>query len=560
MPDSMSPFIFKCPNCGATLSLDDPAATSLNCSFCNTAIVVVNRAGAAAPGSPPPVARPAAPPPVQPVYVPPPQITSARASGSGGACLLRLGLAFVILLIMAGVGVFVFLRAGLPGLAGLANVAATVIPVEAPSISSPAVLIPGAGENPDVLSTLSHYDENASATVYNVGRLSTQTGQPLWKSADLPKGVYGPDALFADAARGYAVVGSHLTAYTLADGKVAWEAELPDKLWGGCSSTTTVCATVQGTWVVVVTTDDTLQVFDAATGKPAWNRRLEQYSVQDGLLLNGDQVLVRAPEAKGNTWSLLFLDLKTGAEKMKITSPAMYRDAGVYFNADHTAVYLVYQGMEKWQIDGAAPKRVWQLSNKDYTYNLKAENSLMTDDTFYTQLQSSDTPGLLAVSLADGQAQTLPGNADYELQPLAAQNGLLLVQARRTRGSTRYELWGLGAATGEQRWQIILGDSQQLADTSGLISDTTEAWLWRLAAQTLTLVRFQANPNQVTVDTYALETGEKSHTATVPVQAASDFYSVPKLLGWQGHAAWLEVEGHLYALDVDKGKMVFPAP
>ncbi|MFN3742559.1 MAG: hypothetical protein ACK4VW_07820, partial [Anaerolineales bacterium] len=56
---------------------------------------------------------------------------------------------------------------------------------------------------------------------------------------------------------------------------------------------------------------------------------------------------------------------------------------------------------------------------------------------------------------ADEVRRILIDDPNYELAPVAESGGTLIVLAERTRGSTRYELWGVAVSTGERRWQRL---------------------------------------------------------------------------------------------------------
>ena len=56
---------------------------------------------------------------------------------------------------------------------------------------------------------------------------------------------------------------------------------------------------------------------------------------------------------------------------------------------------------------------------------------------------------------ANGKVTEMLTDPDYELRPLAAQGDVLLVRALRTRGTRRFELWGVDVASGKKLWQTI---------------------------------------------------------------------------------------------------------
>jgi hypothetical protein len=100
---------FTCPNCGASLTLDDLMATTVRCKFCGTSVVVPESAR-----------RPAAARPI---------VIQLRGSGINPSILRRVGTVVVILTVvsvlvagflgLAGLAVGIFAVAGVPGEAEL---------------------------------------------------------------------------------------------------------------------------------------------------------------------------------------------------------------------------------------------------------------------------------------------------------------------------------------------------------------------------------------------------------------------------------------------------------
>ncbi len=145
---------------------------------------------------------------------------------------------------------------------------------------------------------------------------------------------------------------------------------------------------------------------------------------------------------------------------------------------------------------------------------------------------------LVRVDKASGELQVLLTNTDYETLPLAVQGSNLLVRARVTRGSERFELWGLDAASGSRTWQIDMGKARPVEppdELVGLVDEDQSGFTWKLDENGLVLLRFEAAPNQVVVQTIDPAKGTVDQEITVPLKAVSgDFYAAPKLIGWEG--------------------------
>jgi outer membrane protein assembly factor BamB len=71
------------------------------------------------------------------------------------------------------------------------------------------------------------------------------------------------------------------------------------------------------------------------------------------------------------------------------------------------------------------------------------------------------------------------------------------------------------------------------------------------------LIKFQAAPNQLVVDTLNPADGTQLSELTVPLNAVTgDFYTIPTVIGWQGTLVYLSLDSEIYALDVTTGKML----
>jgi hypothetical protein len=168
---------------------------------------------------------------------------------------------------------------------------------------------------------------------------------------------------------------------------------------------------------------------------------------------------------------------------------------------------------------------------------------------------------LVSVDKSDGNMKILLENKDYEFLPLAADGDVLIVRARRARGTERFELWGVDRVSGERMWQSDFGKARPLDPPnklSGLVDSDEYGWTWRQVPEGLVLIEFQAEPNQIALKTINTATGTALDTKTIALKKVSgDFYSVPEIIAWQGQIAYFKVDTNLYGFDILTGEIKF---
>jgi outer membrane protein assembly factor BamB len=137
------------------------------------------------------------------------------------------------------------------------------------------------------------------------------------------------------------------------------------------------------------------------------------------------------------------------------------------------------------------------------TRSLKLDWSSQLPENFSSSIDSvipvlaSDTLYLayghevLAVAAKTGDVRSLVQDEDYDFSVAAIHDQHLILQARRTRGSTRYELWDVDAATGKSRWTVDLGENRPMEPAS-IIDDDNPEWLVQPAEAGLRLIQFKS--------------------------------------------------------------------
>jgi LSD1 subclass zinc finger protein len=425
--------------------------------------------------------------------------------------------------------------------------------------NGPAVLVSsGPGTPPDVASSFYNPDKDTRL----IGLLDGTNGSLRWQTEPLAGDGYA-DAIAAGGDLVYTANGSTLLAYRKIDGSLAWQTQMPDKLNYG-----DLTLLVTAGRVITLNNDETLQAYDAITGSLVWNLRLVGND-NTLRLMAGSLVVLDYTTSDSYTYSLFFINPLDGSRQRLITpvcqidqysSDTLYIDSGLIYAKADNALYLVYDSSYGCiqHLDFTTGQVVWQTVTQDsFSFSPYGFSHLMNDTVLYF----NGGRQLLALDKSTGTVQTLLANEDYDFIPLALSGDTLIVRARRTRGTERFELWGVNAATGKQVWQMVLQGASPIDPPNGmagLVDDTDTGWTSRLLPTGLVLIKFQGAPNQIVLDTISPNDGTILGEQTVPLtHVYGDFYSIPSVIGWQDNVVYLSVESDIYALDVVTGKVLF---
>lgn len=417
-----------------------------------------------------------------------------------------------------------------------------------------ALLNSGSSASPDLALWL--YDPQAENRF--IGLLNGESGKLAWKAAPLAGDgfidtlAYGQDMI-------YAANGTDLLAYRRADGSLAWQARMTDKL-----NYTDSALLVTTSRVIINTADQTLQAYNADNGSPAWNMRLSGYD--RGLHPLGSSLMVVDYVGDNYTYGLIFLDLFSGVQQNTIYPTCTYNDyestidpdSGFVYDAADKALYLIYDATYGCvqRIDPATGEITWSASvGESFNFSPDGFQYLLTDSTLYFSTGSE----IRAVDKATGELRTLLSDPDFALLPQAESGQDLIVRARRTRGTEKFELWKVNEASGAVRWKLDLRAAKPIDPPNemvGLVDKTDWGFTWQLTQAGLVMIRFQGEPNQVILETYGLADGLMKASQTLSLRDVSgDFYGIPTVIGELGDLIYLNIDQNIYSLDLALAKL-----
>jgi len=386
-----------------------------------------------------------------------------------------------------------------------------------------------------------------------------------------------------DGERVYSNDKTHLSAIDRKTGQTRWQSTLSDEISASCNDCLQPLGEGEDALLIAMSNDDNLQAFDARTGKRLWNRMLS--NVLPRFWVWGDKIVVldRHDDAPRLPMQVTVLSREGEPQQqfdLRCAPPKSSRsvlgddvaNAGDAVLFDGAAgVFYTWFGtfnscLQKYDL--STGEQVWSDHLEIDPPRGREAVFLLEGDKLF--IGGSEV--MLAVNTASGKAQALvekQNGYDY-LQPIGYRNDVVLMQATRTRGTRRLELWAVGAGKdnfGKRLWQRIFdkpGGPMKMAGmpfgTSGLFKegDESDLWTWRFTDDGLRLLHLTTAPKvQWIIETVNLQDGVSAGQKTIDVAPSGLLYSVPAVLGWQNDVAWVQFYNGYYAIDTAKAEMVF---
>jgi outer membrane protein assembly factor BamB len=372
-----------------------------------------------------------------------------------------------------------------------------------------------------------------------------------WQSEPLGEGanyVYNP--VIADNAFVYMAYKTTLVAFDRRDGTNVWQATLSDEVSNICQD----CLQISGAWLVALTADGVLNGINAQTGALTWSVRLMATPRQ--LLGLGEKMAVLDEE--DDVVGVNVYDPTTGTLVQRFVPecpnepfPNRPQTLGIYdpllVPGAGKNLYIPISSyrpgcIQSW--DGATLTQVWQTTMPaEFVRSLSREPYLLTDEALYL----GDGHNLSVVNLSDGAYREVFGDEDYNLVPLAAQDGVLVALAERTRGTRRYSLWGIDTTAGSQLWEYVPAAEDLYEEGSSVVYDEG---IWSAGLSLDKVVVLQAFSDPSFIDFTILNLADGAQTGANRLDLGDDGSSYwLQVLGWRRDRVYLVMDSRLRVID-----------
>jgi outer membrane protein assembly factor BamB len=394
---------------------------------------------------------------------------------------------------------------------------------------------------PDALVVSQNYTRDELTLAY----LRGDSRELRWEQP-LPDERWSEIQIAADGQTVAVAAGQRLLGLDRADGRQLWAADLSDTLLPECEG----CLRVLDRRVVVLTQDGVLSAFEPRGGGVAWSVRLNGTPGQL-LLLDGALVLADLADLDSEA-ALIQVRDPAGGEVLRTIEPACPSGAegsqrrpalsDRLVAGPDGSVYLALAGADGCavRVDTASGQVVWATAVES---SPEAAPSLVAAGE---RAYLASGKQLLALDATDGALSTLALERDYLRRPLALAEGTLLVEAIRTRGSRRIELWGLDPATGERRWR------HELPTRAALDEDGAS---WDVRVTPAGMVAVVVDDDRLRIQRIGISDGAARETAVSFGNQRPFWRSVV----WGERYAWV-IFDHALAVDLLEGRVVYGWP
>lgn len=510
-----------CPSCGAPLKVKEDE-TRVECQYCHATVELPE-------DEQPPIL--ISPPTIEYHYVQPRR---------------RLGWIFILVLLLV-VGAF-----ALPFILIASTTTRSTTPgVSVYSITSP-LLLPGSNQ---VLGITYNSDETRRPALLDFD----QSNPLLWQAEDLGDEAYRARFLVTET-QVVAAMDARLFALNRTDGALLWETSLSDALPVGCEG----CLQEADGRLFALTQLGTLHAYDLASGQQIWNTGLEETPRELYLFGSGPAVV----DTLDGTPTIVIFDPASGQRLQEIapTCPnhvfeddpqEMDSSPMLWTDADRRYFYLAYGFWEP----GCLEK--WDAQSGERLYQSLLPEDLVRGDLLH--LQAGDLTVLAPASGSQvwllenvsGEARQLVADENYNLRPVALQGQVVVVEAKRSRGSARYELWGISTASGERLWQFIPQGEEPASENITSIIDSGGVYAVQALPGGLALLQAFDDPARITLETLNFQTGVSQGQVSYTPKETSIFSL--EVIGWRENQVWLQSDG-LLVLEINSGKRLYSWP
>ncbi|HUF38000.1 MAG TPA: PQQ-binding-like beta-propeller repeat protein [Anaerolineales bacterium] len=360
----------------------------------------------------------------------------------------------------------------------------------------------------------------------------------------------------SDGTRLYFSASNRIMAFNRLQGTLLWESALSDEIQHNiCPG----CFQLFGDTIVTLSAGGTLEAWDAATGARRWEVRLNKtprqivnFGGQPGVLdQDDDHTYFNVFNLADGSLADRFVPAcpnepfpddpqELGIYDMMLGRP---EGNGAYFFAG-----IFDPGCVQYWTPGAAQPAWTATYRADIGRNIEHGDLVLAEDALYIAV----TGGTYTVDLANGAFTVLHENADYNFSPIGARDGVLVLMAERTRGTRRWEVWGLDAALGNVKWTFLPQAADYFDGESSPLFAAGD-WTAGLTPAGLTVVQLFDELPRAVIQTIPLQSGTASEPLTF------HFSDIPgghwiDILGWRGSEFWVTEATNLFVIDITSGE------
>lgn len=540
----------KCPSCGAPLQMPREYDRYFRCEFCGTTLEDQTPADERETGQVPKLIVYSTPS-VAPITIPSVELLASSKRAARNIFFIILGISVVAVLIP-------LLLIGVLKPPGGKNMIAN--PLDSLRIYSFALthLVPSDhGTQADLVSVTRNSDETNRMVYLDFD----QDPYLRWRSEPLGEGSdYYYNTVVAGDSSIYFVYKTTLAAFNRLDGGILWQTTMSDEIMKICVD----CLQVFGNRLVALSADGVLSGFDALSGQQVWSFRLNETPRQLLNLAGRPAVLDKEDDLIG----INVYDPSDGTIVKRFMPecpneifPDSPQNLGIYdhlfissdgLNLDIPIADYDPGCLQRW--DTASLSQSWQASVPyDILGSIDWNSYLFTDEALFIGADHE----LYVVSLRDGTYQDVYNNEDYDLTPLAAQDGKLLVLAKRTRGTTQYALWGIDLSSKAKRWELNPAAKDLYDGTSSVVYEDG-LFTAAISGDQVILLEAFSEPGSVAFTVLNLSDGSQLRKNSLSLKEDSSYWI--QIVAWGADRVYLEVGNHIRVIDFNSGAELIAWP
>ncbi|MCB9135037.1 MAG: PQQ-binding-like beta-propeller repeat protein [Anaerolineales bacterium] len=554
--------IVKCPSCGAPLDLKPGHERNFKCEFCGTVLQDQTTHEEEKTGVFPKLIIQTS------TYTPPPMVTYTPVNTGNAGRAVGCLVAFIILATIIPIVI------GILGATGVTLGSIWAIFNGQQSIEDLVSTDPGSVMGPRIysfgVSTILPSDNDTQPDFVGVADVSDDTNRLMyldldasspqrWQSEPLPDEasyIYNP--IVANNSFVYFSFKTKLYAFSRADGTTAWQTTLPDEVTNICED----CLQVTGQRVIALTADGTLQAFDAQTGQPVWNVKLNEQPRQ--MLMLGGNPAVK--DNRDDHISLFVYNALDGTLLHTVQTQCVnkvfeddpqepYIYDPMWPSPDGKSVMLGFGLYEPYCLqmwDGTTGTMTWEAQMEDENGDALRpdENVLISGNTLYLYSDRA----VWMVNIEDGTYKLLVHNEDYELHPIGVVQDAVIMDAYRRVGTSRNEVWAVNN-DGSTRWTFVPAVEDKMDGWLNEVAYEDGVWTILIGQDAVYILTAYSDPQRISFEQINLQDGTGSGPKTIDISngLGSVWFSILKV---EQPQIWVTLTNIVAAYNFETGEQI----